>query len=531
MAKWFVFHLLIIGMCQSCWAQLRGENSTPATITFSGPKPWIDPTFVTYGAHCDGSTDDSAALQSALYVAIANGGSLVIPDGMTCVVASNSSPALNADKGVNISIIGGIGGGSASRPGGGSTLSPRLLFTGTPAIAIGARGSNGISLKRLVIEVKNQSFTGVLLDTSHFPGDARCGGRACDTHAAVIENNTFIGVPTAAMLVNFDKTIISRIVGNSFFSGTVQLGGAAGRGSYSNEVRVMDNAFNGSASVKTMIQNPGEAWEIGGNAFELNRMASGSSILGCSDSFLDSQGSSFHNSWIGDSVGSPTMTLLNICGSGFSVASNKFSISNTNATLISLAPNLGNFDARGNSICAATAATAFALSTGDVVAIKNDTCSSTLTKFLTGTPASGSIVTDPTGNTTFYGPVQLGRLLAVKGTLMTAEKITLSPGWGNAARVTNVAGTDSAFRFHITPNGTGMAANPTVTITYSDGTWTNLPITQISSFNPSTVVPDWYVAGSSNARSLVLGTNATRSFIPAPGGGFDVMITNVGSPN
>jgi hypothetical protein len=332
------------------------------------------------------------------------------------------------------------------------------------------------------------------------------------------------------MLVNFDKTVISRIVGNSFFSGTVQLGGAAGRGSYSNEVRVMDNAFNGSASVKTMIQNPGEAWEIGGNAFELNRMASGSSILGCSESFLDSQGSSFHNSWIGDSVGSPTMTLLNICGSGFSVASNKFSISNTNATLISLAPNIGNFDARGNSICAATAATAFALSTGDVVDIKNDTCSSTLT-FLTGKPASGSIVTDPTGNTTFYGPVQLGRLLAVKGTLMTAEKITLSPGWGSAARVTNVAGTDSAFRFHITPNGTGIAANPTVTITYSDGTWTNLPITQISSFNPSTVVPDWYVAGSSNAKSLVLGTNAIRSFIPASGAGFDVMITNVGSPN
>lgn len=62
------------------------------------------------------------------------------------------------------------------------------------------------------------------------------------------------------------------------------------------------------------------------------------------------------------------------------------------------------------------------------------------------------------------------------GTSHVAGDYVLSAGWGNTATVSAVAARDSAGRVSITCNGTGILANPTVTLTYKDGTWTVAPV-------------------------------------------------------
>lgn len=60
-----------------------------------------------------------------------------------------------------------------------------------------------------------------------------------------------------------------------------------------------------------------------------------------------------------------------------------------------------------------------------------------------------------------------------QGTAVVAGDVTLSAGWGNTATVAIATGSnDSRGQMTITANGTGIAANPTVTLTYHDGTWT-----------------------------------------------------------
>lgn len=114
------------------------------------------------------------------------------------------------------------------------------------------------------------------------------------------------------------------------------------------------------------------------------------------------------------------------------------------------------------------------------------------THSLTGTLTVSSTITGTTtvvgttGVTATTGDVQAtaGNLLGKrthlqKGTTLVAgTHFTFSAGWGDtAALVLNDAGNeyDSRGMFAITANGSGIAANPTVTLTYADGTYTTKP--------------------------------------------------------
>jgi hypothetical protein len=126
--------------------------------------------------------------------------------------------------------------------------------------------------------------------------------------------------------------------------------------------------------------------------------------------------------------------------------------------------------------------------------------------------------------------VKIRRVLG-GGTALVVGDIALSPGWGNTATISGLGGTDAAFRFAVTPNGTGIAANPTITVTFHDGTWTTIPICQITSFNPSGPAPQWYISGSTTASILIVGTNAQSSFTPTAGVGVGLMVSCQQSPN
>lgn len=64
----------------------------------------------------------------------------------------------------------------------------------------------------------------------------------------------------------------------------------------------------------------------------------------------------------------------------------------------------------------------------------------------------------------------LKRLIGA-GTAHAPGDYALSAGWGNTATVSSVAARDTGGRVSITCNGAGIAANPTVTLTYKDGAW------------------------------------------------------------
>lgn len=69
--------------------------------------------------------------------------------------------------------------------------------------------------------------------------------------------------------------------------------------------------------------------------------------------------------------------------------------------------------------------------------------------------------------------IKLKRFSAGGGTALVAGDFALSAGWGNTAAVSDVVGTDGAFQLTITCGGSSIAANPVVTLTFKDGTWTS----------------------------------------------------------
>lgn len=68
------------------------------------------------------------------------------------------------------------------------------------------------------------------------------------------------------------------------------------------------------------------------------------------------------------------------------------------------------------------------------------------------------------------------RIKATQATALVAGDFALSGGWGATAAVSAVTGTDQGWQMTVTANGAGVAANPTITLTFKDGTWTNAPI-------------------------------------------------------
>lgn len=73
-------------------------------------------------------------------------------------------------------------------------------------------------------------------------------------------------------------------------------------------------------------------------------------------------------------------------------------------------------------------------------------------------------------------PIGLQRVSPNLGTAYSGADaaIVLSAGWGGSGAVSAAAGFDQAFSFTVTASGT-TTANPTITITFKDGTWTTIP--------------------------------------------------------
>lgn len=83
-----------------------------------------------------------------------------------------------------------------------------------------------------------------------------------------------------------------------------------------------------------------------------------------------------------------------------------------------------------------------------------------------GTVSFYAGVTTRTGNVTASTGHLTGRHVVGNGTTLVAGDFALNANWGTTGAVSAVRGTDMACTFTVTPGGTGISNNPTVTLTF-----------------------------------------------------------------
>jgi hypothetical protein len=171
------------------------------------------------------------------------------------------------------------------------------------------------------------------------------------------------------------------------------------------------------------------------------------------------------------------------------------------------ASDLSNGTSGSGSVCLTTSCSL----TTPSVSSPTTTGTDSGTETLTGKSFGGSGSATP--NTNF------NRIVVNRGTALTSAKFALSAGWGSTASVGSIVGTDSLFSFIVTAGGTGLATNPSVTITFADGTWTNPPICVFANGPTTGANPTWITLSSSDITSTTLKITANITPIAATYGG------------
>ncbi len=112
------------------------------------------------------------------------------------------------------------------------------------------------------------------------------------------------------------------------------------------------------------------------------------------------------------------------------------------------------------------------------------------------------------------GDAVIRRLKATQGTALGAGDFALSAGWGDtpAASISAVVGTDQATTFTVSAGTANFSANPTVTLTFKDLTWTSNPICVANRGN-ATAPTTGFATTTTTATTMVL------TFQGTPGAG------------
>lgn len=142
------------------------------------------------------------------------------------------------------------------------------------------------------------------------------------------------------------------------------------------------------------------------------------------------------------------------------------------------------------------------------------------TQFPGGTTATGAGAVVQATNPTLAGCNNTGleqaqRFSAHNGTTLVTADYAVSAGWGTSPVFTAVRGTDQAAAFTIQAKAT-VGANPTVTLTFKNGTWTTIPIvicgrTEIVAATgaPAAAVSNEFVVTTVSATQIVFTFNGT----------------------
>lgn len=136
---------------------------------------------------------------------------------------------------------------------------------------------------------------------------------------------------------------------------------------------------------------------------------------------------------------------------------------------------------------------------------------------------SGAVTLSGSGSSNAHASIN--RLKANRGTALVSGDFALSAGWGSTAALSAIAGTDTGFTVTVTANGAGIAANPTLTLTYKDGTWTNAPVFTVTRGDGNAPTTGfWIVQAASTATAAI----AQFVGLPVAGNTYTIYVIVVG---
>lgn len=408
--------VILLSVCAFAQTNTRVNNlSASGNVTVGGGKPWYDVTSSVFGAKCDGTTDDTTAIQAAATAAnAAHGGIVYIPPTKTCAIATN----LVFDNFQNVRLTNGAG---AFPFQGGATGG--LKFTGTSGPLISCKSCFGVRIDHLLLQYTG-AFSGVFIEFGH-------SGLGFDSFNNYIGYNWIgkTGAGGGAVLISLDQADQTIIEGNHFSDGTVAIRGRnapSGAGTdYSNNNTIQRNTFGNSgiaAFTTAFIQNLGTGNIVQGNDFEIG--SSGAPTMAWSGA-MSSSGSVIGN-WDGDMTGVATFTKYAFpANSKWDVSGNLISAVSANVATFSLG-NTSSLSIHGNNFAeGSTFGTFLTVGTSDTVSVEANSYG-TLSAFLSGTPASGS-ATDNTGKTTLWGGAALNGTISSSGQIQSTIATGTAP--------------------------------------------------------------------------------------------------------
>lgn len=202
---------------------------------------------------------------------------------------------------------------------------------------------------------------------------------------------------------------------------------------------------------------------------------------------------------VGGNGSNPTTIDAN---TGAITATGSYTSTNGNLTLTNGQITAGSTIHSGGSVTAS----------GGVSA--NGTVSGNDASFVSNMTAGGVVQNGSTATFDAFA-LKAKRFTSERATAVVAGDFALSGGWGSTASVGSLVGHDSAFAFTITSSGTGQAANPTVTFTFHDGSWTNSPLCLLTIFNIGSNTAPGTLANTTESATAPVFTNNTFTPVAA----------------
>jgi hypothetical protein len=350
---------LVAGICMLTAIMLSAGHAA------AQGKPYHDVT--SFGAKCDGSTNDTLAFQSAIAQAKATGGTIEVPlTGHSCVIADvvvNNAVTVPGQldlSGTNgVCIVGGIG--APGTPNGART-GPSLNFPSSPSSLIKFGSSNAFCMKDLNIIYNSSDFVGKVID-------GYAGSTGTLAFFARFENvgigSSSTGPNTAACLISLEGTF-NTVIDNVFLSNAdVAICGPGPNGRYSGNNTVRNSQFILIKSA--MIRNATDRWTIGpNNDFQMGQDIGNPVVLDVNEDGISCYGINVVGNWVGD-IGPNPVNLITFSGGGCSITVQDNYLSGNPNGSFGIHIDSGRLKAEGNTFDSLTAA--FALGSGVVADI------------------------------------------------------------------------------------------------------------------------------------------------------------------
>jgi hypothetical protein len=347
---------------------------------------------ITYGAKCDGSTDDTAAFNACLQAAQnAGGGVCMVPSTVThsCVIAQR------------INMQGFQGVALAGPPDVVPNTTPTLLFTAGNSWSplINMQSTSRVSLRNLNLVYNNSGFTGTFIDLSSPSLSIMDSITDCDiqgTQGVAVGANPVINLDKA-INVNIERNIMQWAV-----NGIV----GANTSSFANVIHVRDNFFQWFSGI--MMLSFGQSWTIEGNTFEMV----GSSTtypVALDGNFVGCTGCAISGNWIGDTSSTFTSWLVQGNFQGTSFAGNHIEGYARAQSASGMYIGGSGMSITGNNFFSLSIAVGIP-SGGNGLITQGNSYSSVNTS-VWGTPTTG-VIEDLAGHPTFYGNVSVSGTLS-----------------------------------------------------------------------------------------------------------------------